>query len=189
MSINTVKVAGKCLLLAVRDRLRVRLFANSENACQIEMDEAAHPITGNDFVAVMPGGFQPGPAHQTSGGVADLIFSVRLLVVKRVAHVPKDRDRDAFLLNSGSLDDLIGDVFQEIDWKYEVTNAANAAIAELTGVSHPFFNHCLVYAGADDKPTPVGEEMFGGKPSDGPRAGLKKTIRFGMARFTDYKRP
>ena len=187
MSINTVKVAGKCLLLAVRDRLRVRLFAGQENACQIEIDETAHPITGDSFVAVMPGGFQPGPAHSTSGGVADLIFDIRLLIVKRVTAVPKDRTRDAAFLQAESLGDVIGDVFQEIDWKYEVTNAANDKISELSGVSYDFFNHPLVYAGMDSQPEAVHEVMFGGR-GDNDRAGLKRTIRFGMARFTDYKR-
>jgi hypothetical protein len=188
VSINTVKVAGKCLLLAVRDRLRVRLFAGQENACDIEPDETAHAITGNDYVAVMPGGFQPGPAHPTSGGVNDLIFDVRLLVVRRITHVPKDRTRDAFLLQTGSLDDLVGDVFQEINWKYEVTNAANDKISELAGVSYDFFNHPLVFAGMDSQPEAVHEVIFGGR-GDNDRAGLKRTIRFGMARFTDYLRP
>lgn len=186
MSINTVKVAEECLLLAVRDRLRVRLFASQPNACDIEHDEMAHPITGDNYVAVMPGGFQPGPAHPTSGGVADLIFSVRLLLVKRISAVPKDRTRDAFLLHSGSLAALRGDVFQEIDWRYEVTNAANVAIAEKCGVDYDFFNHCLVFAGMDE-PRECAAEMFGGKEET--RAGLKQVVRFGMARFTDYKRP
>lgn len=187
MSINTVKVAEECLLLAVRDRLRVKLFGQNENACDIEHDETAHPITGDQYVAVMPGGFQPAFAHSTSGGVAELVFSVRLLLVQRITAVPKDRTRDAFLLRSGSLAALRGDVFQEIDWRYEVTNAANEAISERCGVSHTFFNHPLVFTSMEEKPSICSAEMFGGKEET--RAGLKQVIRFGMARFTDYKRP
>ncbi len=187
MAANIINIAVKELLIAVRDRLRSQLSL-TENDCNIEHDEIAHPITGDRYLAVMPGGFQPGPVHGTSGGVADLVFAVKIMAVRRITAVPRDRTRDAFLLNAGSIEEVVGDVFQAIDWKYEVTNAAALAIWSATGtsVNTPVnFHHPLVFAGMDAEPKVVDGEMFAGKAET--RAGLKKTIWFNNARFTAVK--
>lgn len=177
---NVYKVATQALAIAVRDRLRSVLNL-SANDCNIEHDEIAHPISGDKYLAVMSRGFMPGPRHGSSGGIKDLLFTVEVMAVRRITHVPRDRTRDAYLLNSGSLEELIGDVFNVVDWREEIRNTANQTILTDTGYANAF-NHPLVFGSMNQQPQVVGAEMFAGR--DESRAGLKKSIVFSHARFT-----
>lgn len=68
----SVLTAEKNLLLAVRNTLRT-LLTLTDVECEVELDEMAPATVGERYFAIMPGGYRPGPMHESSGGVRDLI--------------------------------------------------------------------------------------------------------------------
>ncbi len=181
-----MKTAEKNLLLAVRNRLRTAIGSGgagyTDAQCQIEAftDEGCPAMTADTYIVVGPLGFRPGPRHNTSGGVRDLIYSVGIFVVKRSTATPTDRERNLFALNSGSLSDEVDKCFQVIDWKYEVTAAANVLILAEASSSEGFI-HPLVFVGADPKPKHLGPEFFQAKAGSQP-VGMGRLFRFDHAR-------
>lgn len=175
--------AEKALLLAVLERLRLDTesggagFLDSESNCEPDMGFPA--TTGKLYVAAMPAGWVYGPTHSTSGGVRDLIYGVNVAVVKRLGNVPRDRKRSVFLDNLDSLDAEVDRVFQAIDWKYEVTTAANAIILAETQSSQGFIKP-LCGCGQVEPPRPAPPDMFAASGQQA--AGMMRLIHFHGAR-------
>lgn len=185
-----MKLAEISLLRACRDRLRLPQNTSgggggySETECEVEFDEMAPATVGKVYVAALPGGWRPGPHHNTSGGVNDLVYSVRIAVVRRISNVPRDRKRSVFLDNLDSLDDDIDRIYSVVDWKYELINAASAIILAEGGSSEGFIEP-LRLVGEISQPREVGSEFFGGKPGDA--AGMMRVLPFGGARRVTVK--
>lgn len=179
----TVRVAEKALLLAVRDRLRRSLGDGgaglTPEQCDVEADEMAPATVGDLYVAVCPGGWTYGPNHHSSGGVRDVVYGANLAVIKRIKDVPRDRTRDVFLNNLDSLDAEVDKIVESIDWKYEVTVAANDTISKEAGSSEGFI-HPLYLAGQVGPPRWCEAEMFAAAGSV--KAGLMRIIPFHGAR-------
>jgi len=186
-----MKAAEKNLLIAVRNRLRLPVAVGgggfSENECQVEYDAMVAPATSSDrYVVVVPNGWQPGPYHGKQGDKNDLLYSVDVTVVRRATSTPRDRTREIALTNFGSLADEMDLIFQAIDWKYEVTTAAEVLIAAQPGLPAVVgFMHPLVFAGMDPKPRPYMASGFGG--AEGVIAGISRTIHFANARRMTVK--
>jgi hypothetical protein len=176
-----MKAAEKFLMLATRDRLRLPQPTGggyAENECDVEFDEMAPATVGQVYLAVLAGGWRPGPHHNKCGGVNDLVYSLSVAVVRRIGNVPRDRRRDIFLNNLNTLDDDIDRVFSVVDWKYELMNLANSLITAETQSSEGFIEP-LRLIGEVSRPRLVGAEFFGGK---GDEAGMMRVIPFGGAR-------
>ena len=184
-----MKAAEKSLLTAVRNRLRLAVLAGgagyADNECEVEFDELAPATVGHVYVAVMPGGWAPGPRHKTCGGINDLVYGVDVLVVKRVTHIPRDRKRDVFLNNLDALTEEIDKIYSAIDFSYPLLNAANALILAATGSSEGFMEP-LNFAGVDKRPREVNPELFNDVPGK-TKAGMARTIMFHGARRMTHK--
>lgn len=181
-----MRVAEKALLLAVRDRLRTAIADGgagyTDQECQVEMNEMVPAIAGQTYVIVTSGGWQTGPRHRTSGGIADLIYGVDVIIVKRATHVPRDRWRDVFVQNLDSLTTEIDKIFQAIDWQYDVINAANATISKETGSTEGFIRP-LIFASIDRRPREAPAALFAA--TGGQTAGLVRLMSFhGAQRIT-----
>lgn len=178
-----MKTAEKNLLLAVRNLLQTAVVSGgagySTSQCQIEATDDAPATVGDVYVIVGPLGWQPGPRHRTSGTVRDLIYSVGIMVAKRITHVPRDRQDQAFAIQAASLNAELDKCFAVIDWSWALTAAANVLILADAGSSEGFI-HPLVFEGMDAKPRILGGEFFGAGKE--PAAGLGRLMRFGMAR-------
>lgn len=176
--------AEKSLLLAVRDRLRSQVPYEADQ-CEIEYDELAPAIVGQTYVAIMPAGFAKGKYHDTSGGIADLVFSVDVLVVKRIGNVARDRRRDVFINNVGALNEELDKIFSVVDFNYDVMNLANAKVAAETAITTAKFHKPLLFAGIERRPRLAPAEIFGGAVDT--KAGLMRVISFGGAQWKNYK--
>lgn len=183
-----MRLAEKALLLATRNRLRMPLnqaFPSqggagfSDDECQVEFDHMAPATIGKRYIAVMPGGWRPGPCHNTSGGVNDLVYGVDVLVVVRVGNVARDRLRDTFLNNVGALDEQIDKLFPVIDFNESLRNDANTIIQAEGGSTEPFIEN-LRFTGTDARPRLADAELFAG--TTGQAAGLMRVIHFHGAR-------
>ena len=178
----------KHLLLAVRNRLRSEC-GYKEQECEVELDEMAPATVGNIYVAVMPGGAQTGRNQMTSGGVHDLVWSVSVLLVKRIRNVPRDRLRSVFIEKLDALDEDIDKIIEALDWQYAVINAANASMVaeELTGSSEGF-TEPLRFTALDNRPRLANPDLFAGAQGRGGSSacGMARTIHFGGARRITY---
>lgn len=178
----------KSLLTAVRNAIRAntRIILKAE-VVQVEHDEIAPAIVAHEYIAVMPGGWSPGPRHNSSGGIWDFVFNVDVTIIKRIAEVPHDRIREAYLTHLASLDDYVEMLIEEIDFNYTVMAAANTLIAAEWGATYPSdqgFMHPLVFAGTDKRPRIVNGNMFNA-PARSPKnsvVGLGRTVFFTRAR-------
>lgn len=179
-----MKAAEKNLLLALRTRLQTAIVSGgaglTTDQANVEPEEMAPATVGDFYVALTPTGSTEGPYHGTSGGIQDLIYGVSAAVIKRIGAIPRDRLRDVFIANVAALNALVDKVVVAIDWKYEVTNAANVLILAETGSAEGFI-HPLVLSGPIGKPRWCPAEMFAGK-NDETKAGLMRVIPFGGAR-------
>lgn len=183
-----MRTTEKNLLLAVRNQLRTAVgsggagFASSE--CDVEDDVMAPAVIGHRFVCINTLGWQPGPYHGKSGGINDLVYSVEVTVIRRAAHIARDRKEGVFYTNTGNLCDEIDLIYNAIDWNYTVTAAAETLItaAGYSAANERF--HPLVFTSMDPKPRVCSGEMFGGQ---GANAGLMRSIRFGGARRITVK--
>lgn len=149
-----------------------------ESECSIEIGDMAPAVNGDLFVAVAPGGWRPGPRHNTSGGVNDLLFSVRLFVAKRIGNVARDR----YFNTLEALNTAIDKIFPTIDFNYTVLTAANALLADdPVAPSSEGFVEPLRLIGDVSAPQIVGAEYFGGRVET-QNAGLMRMVPFGLAR-------
>lgn len=178
-----MRAAEKNLLLAVRNRLRTATGSGgagfSDAECDIEFDEMAPATQGHRYIVVMPAGWRPGPRHNTSGGVNDLIYAVDVTVIQRVANVARDRYRTTLT----ALEALADLIFPVVDFNYTTLAAANTLLAAETPSSTEGFSEPLRFIGMG-KPRLVSGELFGGAE---PKAGLARTVSFGGARRITVK--
>lgn len=170
--------AETALLQAVRNRLRSE-NGYSDEQCEIEFDELAPGTVGDLYVVVLPGGWQPGPRHKTSGGVNDLVYGLDVTVIKRIRHVPRDRTRDVFLNNLDNLNDEIDAIYNAIDFVYAVNDAANTIITNDNGSTEGFVEP-LKFQSVERRPRQVNPELFAAQGTQA--AGLARTISFHGAR-------
>ena len=175
----------KHLLLAVRNMIRSKC-GFTEKECAIELDEMAPATVGQIYIAVTPGGCRTGQRHMTSGGVHDLVWNVNVFVIKRIRNVPRDRLRDTFLENIGSLDEDIDKIIEAVDWQYDVINAATTSLAD-EGLENGFIEP-LKFIGLDDKPRLANPDLFAGAAQNAGSVpcGMVRAIRFGGARRITY---
>ena len=175
----------KHLLLAVRNMIRSKC-SYSDKECAIELDEMAPATVGQIYIAVTPGGCRTGQRHMTSGGVHDLVWNVNAFVIKRIRNVPRDRLRDTFLENIGSLDEDIDKIIEAVDWQYDVINTATDSLAD-EGLE-PGFIEPLKFIGLDDKPRLANPDLFAGATQNAGSVpcGMVRAIRFGGARRITY---
>ncbi len=158
-----MKASRKALMLAVRNCLRLPQPTGggySDTECDCEPDDDFPPTSGQVYIAVMSGGFAPGPRHNTSGGVRDFVFGINVAVVRRIGNVPKDRKTELFIDNVDSIENDVDRIISILDWKEEVRQAANVIIASETGSSEGFITP-LRLSGEVGPPQPVGAEKFG----------------------------
>ncbi|MCI0333549.1 MAG: hypothetical protein L0228_10040 [Planctomycetes bacterium] len=177
-------LAEKSLLIAVREKLRLPTDQGgagyAETECDVEPDQDVPATSGQVYVAVMPGGWQPGERHAKSGGVRDMVYSLSVMVARRIGNVPRDRRTDVFMNNLASIDADVERIIKALDWQQSVVNAASGILQQLSGSSQPFI-HPLV-AGQVGPPALVGAEVFSAAAGVQP-AGMKRVIPFGNARL------
>lgn len=165
------------MLEAVRNHLRTQLNL-ADHECQIEFDDMAPATVGDLYVVVLPGGVSDGPAHR-GGHVIDELVDVDITVVKRATAKPRDLHREVYLRNLTSLNDIIQQVRDAVDFSYTVNDAANVIILR-DSLSSEGFVEPLKYAGIDKRPQRVGGDYFAATTE--PAAGLKRTVYFRGAR-------
>lgn len=178
-----MKGSRKGLMLAVRNRLRLPQPTGggySDTECDCEPDEDFPPTMGQVYIAVMSGGFAPGPRHSTSGGVRDFLFGINIAVVRRIGNVPKDRKADLFIENVDSIENDVDRIISLVDWKEEIRTTANAIINADTGSSEGFLTP-LRLSGEVRPPQPVGGDKFSSANGKEP-AGMMVVIPFHGAR-------
>lgn len=154
---------------------------------EVEIDEFA-PATATDvFFMVIPGGIEPGPTHNTSGGVIDKLYGVDVAIALRAQAKPRDRRRELLTGFRGTTDLSIGfelhqlNIELQIDFNYTLLATANAFITTEAPVGQrQGFQEPLKFAGAG----PIREapaELFAGTSGES-AAALIRTIRFRGAR-------
>lgn len=188
-----MRAAEKNLLLATRNRLRLPIIAAapstggagfSEEECEVEYDEMTPATAGKLYCAVMPGGWKPGPRHNTSGGVNDLLYGVDILIAVRIGNVPRDRLRNVFINNLGALDEELDKIFPVVDFNEKLRVDANTLITIENGSTEGFSEN-LRFVGTDQKPRLAPAEMFGS--ANNPSAGLMRVLHFHGARRITVK--
>lgn len=176
-----MKYAETALLQAVQIVLRMpvdeRGAAYKNHECEIEADEMAKATVGDLYVAIMPGGRRPGPRHNTSGGVFDLVYGVDVLVVARTSNVPRDRYAETVAALNAEADRILGTI--DFDFAYLVQRTANALIEKKTGSTEGFVEP-LKFTGCDAKPRPANPELFGANGAS--QSGLVRKLSFHGAR-------
>lgn len=135
-------------------------------------------ITGHEYAGVLSGGPTPGPVHDPSGGVYDLLFSAQVTVVIRALDYPRDR-MQKHLRPTDRLATLVDLVFSTVDFSYDIMNAANTLLT--TEGETDLFIKPLVLTGIDKAPRVVEGSAFGDTRKD-PIVGLARTLTFGGAR-------
>ena len=153
-----MKYAEKGLLQAVLNRLRSETTLTDPQV-QIEHDERLASIESDTAVKVLPGGWSRGPRHNSCGGINDLLYSVDILVAKRVRHVARDRVRNKFINESNDITELIDLIYEQVDWRYEVNVAANALILTATGSTDGFIEP-LRFLTVEKRPREIDPQMF-----------------------------
>ena len=131
---------------AVRDRIRAH-GSFEDRQVDVELDEMAPPTAGPVYVMVMTGGTEAGPSHATNQGARDILYNVDVAIALRAPKVPRDRKRQMFIALSKSFETYQRYVMDQVDFKYEVNDAANAYIAAETG-SQDGFTEVLKFTGS-----------------------------------------
>ena len=181
MSFNKTE---RALLLAVRKYLVLDEASGGggflDSECDVELDSELPAMVAHRYVAISPATMSRGMAHKTSGGVHDMVISVKIDVIMRRSVVPRDRQRHVFLALSDSLNELVDRVYNAVDFNYNLMGEANAILLSETESSEGF-HHPLVWLDTSP-PRAVAADVFAAQ--GGPRAGLKRTMIFGDARRT-----
>lgn len=172
------------LLRSVRNFLREKLTL-SDTQCDCEPDEMVPAIAGDTYVAVIPNGFQPGPRHDTSGGVFDILHSVRVVVYQRIGNVPRDRRRSVYLDRLTGLNQLIAKIITQIDFSIDVMAVANTYLRTDFPTAQLFIEP-LRLAQVDSKPRTVSNDEYaaaiGGGGGSSQFVALARGVTFGRCR-------
>lgn len=182
--------AETVLLSAVASHLKTEMSL-SDSQCSVEIDEQNVPaIAGDRYLTVIPAGINKGPRHDKSGGVIDLFVAVKVCVYHRMADVPRDRRRNVFLERTKGLNAELTNVMDAVDYRYEVTNAANTEIAVL-GNGEGFIKP-LQFQSIDSRPQAVMRDPYDATPASAkgdPIVAIRRGVTFGLARFLMVRRP
>jgi len=85
--------------------LRIRSHADFSNRqVEVEVDELAPATAGDLYIMVIPGGIEPGPTHNPSGGVVDKIYGVDVAIAIKAPPKPRDRRRELLTGFRGTTD-------------------------------------------------------------------------------------
>jgi hypothetical protein len=171
------------VLEGVRDVLRKKLGL-SDNQCDCEFDEQVPTIADDIYLAVIGAGCDPGPTHNSSGGVHDLIYSVQVLVINR-AVAARDKRRSIFLNRLIGINQQIANVVAAIDWQLDLMSYVNHLMYEDFPNAEPFI-HPLSLKRIDAKPRMISNEMFAGTQIGGkgttPFIAMARSVYFGNMR-------
>lgn len=182
-------MSESALLRAVVTEIRAHASSATYNARQVEVeiDEFAPATAADLYIMVIPGGIEPGPTHNPSGGVIDKIYGVDVAIALRAQAKPRDRRRELLTGFRGTTDLSVGfelhqlNIELQVDFKYTVLAVANAFItAEAPEDQRQGFQLPLKFAGVG----PIREapaELFAGTSGES-AAALIRTIRFRGAR-------
>lgn len=177
--------AEPVLLEAVLGRLR-SVLSLSEKQADVELDDQVPAIATDTYYAVMPAGFRKGDHHDRSGGVWDLVFSVKVAVYQRMTEVARDRRRVFLMDRFKALSKLLTDVITIIDFDYNVINDANQGLVT-TGASAGKFLEPLRVDSGDSTCRPIFIEPYDAAPMDtelgDPTIALMRSVTFGGARY------
>jgi hypothetical protein len=120
-------VAETALLKAVRDKIRDELAIGP---CDLQLDDQIPATAQDDYYAVIGAGTRPGPRHNTSGGVFDLVYSVRVVIYHRITHVARDRRRSVYDNLFTTMNAKLDDIIPLLDFKYDLLADAQAMLSE-----------------------------------------------------------
>ena len=180
-------MSESALLRAVVTEIRAHNSSATYLARQVEVefDELAPATVGDLYIMVIPAGVEPGPAHNSSGGVIDKLYGVDVAMVLRAPKKPRDRRREYLTDFRGTTG--IGAHFArhefninlQIDFNYDVLGTANALILAESASTDGFMEP-LKFAGLGPiRLAPA--EVFAGVPGES-AAALIRTIRYRGAR-------
>lgn len=168
-------------LTTIRDMIRSGLPI-AEHHCQNEPDENVDAIAGDEHIIVIPNGITPGPRHNTSGGVWDLIFAARVVLFQKIANIPRDRRDNVFLNRLNGMDVRLGEIAELFDFSNPfLTNATTAANNDVR------FIEPLKFQSMDARPIMVNFEPYDAVNFPNPNTSntilaMKRGINFGGCR-------
>lgn len=179
------------LQLAVVDRLVDRLPWTNEKTVRADVDEIVPATIGDHCVLVLNDGAAPTGSHSTSGGSYEVTFSIRIVIVQRLAQIPRDRLGQVlttkFLATQWSINAKFWQCVQALDFNYDVIQAANQLLHEhgdkqivlSGGEYHDGFIEPLRLETADPRPQSVDSAIFAGAPRESTAAhvGLRRSAR------------
>ncbi len=180
-------MSESALLRAVVSEIRAHNLSATYQARQVEVEinELAPATVGELYIMVIPAGVEPGPSHNTSGGVIDKLYGVDVAIALQAQKKPRDRRREYLTDFRGTTS--IGSHFArhelninlQIDFSYAVLATANAFISAESGSADGFMEP-LKFAGLGAiREAPA--EVFAGMPGES-AAALIRTIRYRGAR-------
>lgn len=170
------------LLQALRDAIRQECGYQPEQ-CEVEFDALVPANCGEVYVAVIPGGWRPGPSTDGNGGVLDELIDVDVEVVIRMAGVPRDRKREVFLSTLGGLNNRLWQIVTTVGhFDYRVITAAKGySAASSAGFIVP-----LKFGGMEQLPRSVSSDYFKARAGE-EAAGLARKVFFRGARRLQYR--
>lgn len=182
-------MSESALVRSVRDRIRAHeadpgppiVLTYLNRQVEVEFDEQAPATAADLFVIVTFGGVEPGPTHNTAGGVIDKLYGVDVTIAIRSPGKPRDRQRELWISLASSFEVHQRNIEAQIDFDYQTLTDANVFItAETPPPKDDPFIEPLKFAGAGPiRQAPA--EVFAGFPGE-PTAALIRTIRFRGAR-------
>jgi len=172
------------LLEATRAHLRANMSGTwRDDEIEIEIDEMAPAIAGDRYIMVMPSGVTTGPSHNPGGGTREFIYSVSVSVVLRASATPRDFTRSLMIDNLRSVNKLLWEADELIDFSETLRQAANVLINAAEGSTVENFIEPLRFGSIDPRPRIVSSAVF--DASDEYRAGLQRSITYvGAKRIT-----
>ena len=164
--------------------LRIRSHADFSNRqVEVEIDEFAPATVGDLYIMVIPGGIEPGPTHNKSGGVIDKIYGVDVAICIRAQAKPRDRRRELLTGFRGTTNLTVSfethqlAIESVIDFDYTTLTTADTLTVPS---SSDGFIEPLKFAGVGNiRQAPAA--VFAGVDGE-PAAALIRTIRFRGAR-------
>jgi len=192
-------IAEICLLQAIRNKLVTDLALNDKQ-CGHEMEgQLPDAIAPKLYIAVSPAGMSMGPRHRSSGGVIDLVFSVKVTVYNRVTEVARDRRESVFMQLLAGMAPVLERVISSLDNNYPVLDAASEiltdTIADITGDVPAYLSSNLIGEWPEPFRTfnpelsprmifrdPYDAAQMAGPPAD-PIVALARSVTFSGARY------
>ncbi len=174
------------LLNATRDHLMEQLKLAADQI-DIELDDEAPAMAGKLYFTVCPHGFRLGKKNSTATGIVHASYGIRVAVLQRITHQPRDRRREIFAGRLNSLNQQLSRVFEAMHWSSSLICKANKRLRKdcpgLTGD----FTRQMVAVSADSKPKlQTGKKTYDSKSLNNPGhdfAAMVRGINFGEAEF------